>query len=351
MKKNILNLIRAKQQAPIPLRWCFFLCSQIWSLIIRIRHIAYDWGLLKIKRAPLPTFSVGNIAIGGTGKTPLVHLLAELLSEKGKVAILTRGFKSKFEKARRPVQISAGKGPIYSAQECGDEPFFLSLHTSASIWVSPDRSASARLAHAEGAVCLLLDDGMQHRKIARDLEIVTVDGTDPLGGGRLVPAGRLRDLPQRLRHADLIVATHVRDHAHYEEVKKQLSVYTQAPVVATDHIARDPSLVAGRKVGAFCGIGVPDHFYEMLETLGAEPVGMLSLLDHEAATEKELSAFAGYCKERGAEILVCTEKDAVKLPKQLILSLPVIPIAVRLEITAGREHWEAVIEKMKKEIL
>lgn len=327
---------------------CFFrVCSALWRIVIGARHYAFDKQLFNSVRVDLPTFSVGNIAIGGTGKTPLVHLLVEALQDMGNIAILTRGFRSQFEKEKIPTLISEGSGPLYSVEECGDEPFFLSLKTKASVWVGRNRRCSARLAKMHGAECLILDDGMQHRKLARDVEIVTVDGTDPLGGGRLVPAGALRDLPERLSSADLIVATHVRTLAHYEEVKKQLSNYTQAPVVGMEHTLLEPASIQGRKVGAFCGIGKPEHFYDLMALHQAQVIATLSLCDHEAPTEEALLHFAEQCLKLGAEILVCTEKDAVKLKDNLKLKLPVVPLAVRLEVTAGQEHWEAALIKMK----
>jgi tetraacyldisaccharide 4'-kinase len=347
LKKIILDSVTGKRSAPALLKCFLRASSRLWRLVIRARHVAYDKQLFKSVSVNVPTFSIGNIAIGGTGKTPLVHLLTDALQETGNVAILTRGFRSQFEKEKIPMLISEGNGPLYSVEECGDEPFFLSLKTKACIWVGRNRRCSARLAEMHGAHCLILDDGMQHRKLARDVEIVTVDGTDPLSGGRLVPAGALRDLPERLRCADLIVATHVRTLAHYEEVKKQLSDYTRAPVVGMEHTLLEPNWIQGRKVGAFCGIGKPDHFYDLITAHQGQVVGMLSLLDHEAAHEEELTSFAEECLKLGAELLVCTEKDAVKLKDNLKLPLRVVPLAVRLEITAGREHWEAALDKMK----
>jgi tetraacyldisaccharide 4'-kinase len=347
LKKLILDVITGRRSSPVIGSFLYAL-SFLWRMGVHLRHWAYDTRLLKSERAQVPTFSIGNIVAGGTGKTPLVHLLAHALGEAGAVAILSRGFQSQLEKEGRSVQISKGAGPLYPAAVCGDEPFFLARETRAAVWVGADRRMSARLAHADGANCLILDDGMQHRRLSRDMEIVVVDGNAPFGNGRLLPAGLLRDLPERLRGADLIVANHITGLAHYEEIKKKLSVYTEAPVVAVQYAVLNSDAVAHRTVGAFCGIGSPEHFYDTLSRIDAKLTRKLTLFDHQPIEEKELAAFAADCQAQGAELLVCTEKDEVKLPSGLCLPLPIVPIQVRLRVICGQEHWDAAVAKMKQ---
>ncbi len=325
--------------------------SLFFRALVHMRNLAYDKNWLKSTQADLPVFSIGNIAVGGTGKTPLTLLLAESLEVIGPIAILSRGFKSQIEKRGDCVQISSGQGPLVPVAECGDEPFFLAQESRASIWVSPNRIRSAKEATKAQMRCLILDDGMQHRKLKRDIEIIVVDGLDPVAQGQFLPAGLLRDSPKRLQNADLIVANHVRDEIHYAQIQEILSKYTKAPLVGMNQVPVDPALFAYKKLSAFCGIGKPKYFYETLKGLGSDVVETLNLLDHQPIQEEQLISFAKSSYLKGAELVVCTEKDWVKLPFYKMLPLPIVPVKVRLKIIAGQEHWDRAVEKMKHMVL
>lgn len=346
----VLDLIDGKRSSPLVS--CFFaLISRLYRFAILGRHLAYRKKWLPTFRVSVPTVSIGNLVVGGTGKTPLVQMLANALEAEGKIAILTRGFRSKAEKALKPVCINGAA----DSDRVGDEPLLLARTTRASVWVGADRVLSAQQAEAEGAACLILDDGFQHRRLLRDIDIVAVDANNPVGRGRLMPYGLLRDVPERLKEADLIVATHTSGLEHYEQVKKELSRYTQAPIMAMRHVLNGIEFLKGRLIGAFCGIGRPDYFFDALQQAGAQIVFKRALLDHEGFTEGELDAFAGACQERGALDLVCTEKDWVKLSPAGIdrlaqVGVKVFPIAVRLEMVAGQEHWDQILEKIKQKI-
>ncbi|MBS0654093.1 MAG: tetraacyldisaccharide 4'-kinase, partial [Verrucomicrobia bacterium] len=334
--------------APL-LRPMLALCSKLYAVAVKGRHLAYQKKWLPAFSADVPTVSIGNIVVGGTGKTPLVLMLATALQEEGKIAILTRGFRSQAEKRSEPLCID--KEHTVSAEICGDEPLFLAQTTLASIWIGPDRVLSAKKAAAAGAVCLILDDGLQHRRLRRDVEIVAIDANDPFSRHRFLPYGLLRDLPERLREADLIVANHTRDNDHYEEVKKELSAYTQAPIVAMQHTLVQSEPLQGHRIGAFCGIGKPQYFFNALKRAGAEIVATCALLDHQGFPREKLQAFVTACREKGAASIVCTEKDWVKLqPSEMEHGIPIRPIAMRLNIIAGKEHWDSAIDKIKQKI-
>lgn len=320
--------------------------GHLYGLGVNLRNLGYDKKWIKSLSVPIPVISVGNIVSGGTGKTPLVRKLAEDLMLRHKVAILTRGYRSKIEKSRCIVNICKGAGPLVSAEQCGDEPYWLAQHLpGAYIWVGRDRAQAAHQAHIQGAEIILLDDGMQHRRLERNIEIVVMDAQDLFGKGNYLPGGYLRDNPDRLRQAHLIVINRIRDDAHYEAVKQQLQQYTNAPIVGMR-----PSLtgdLSHKKVGLFCGIGNPERFVESVKASGAEIVETYFTPDHTGITDKDLKIFAARCKSLGAESLVCTEKDAVKLAKNIKCPLPILPLEAKSEIVSGNIHWNNLLEKIR----
>ncbi len=323
--------------------------SRLFRAAIRARHLAYDRGWISSYYASIPVFSVGNIAVGGTGKTPLVQLLAQELGKEAKIGILSRGFKAKLKSDI--LQISEGQGPLFSQARSGDEPFLLAGSTPASIWIGKNRVKAAKQAQKAGMRALILDDGMQHRRLERDVEIVVIDALNPLSDEEFLPAGKLRDEPKRLMTADLIFLTHVQDDAHYEKVVNLLRNYTEAPCVGTRHRFLNSELSAGKKVSAFCGIGNPSYFYDMIRGSGADLVETLTLPDHAAPTSKAFSSFMQKSCLKEATCVLCTEKDAVKMHSLPPFSIPVIPMKMELEITQGKEHWNLALEKMKQKVV
>src|ERR1700733_10630426 len=203
LERSILKIIRGEKKAPVAMA-CLKAFSLAYRSVIALKNLAYDKKLLASEKLSVPVVSIGNLVAGGTGKTPLVHSLALALQGKVHLGILSRGYKSQIEKSKQIKQISAGNGPLCSPAECGDEPYLLAQKTKASLWVGADRIASGKKAIEQGANCLLLDDGMQHRRLFRDFEIVVIDGTSPFSEGNFLPCGWLRDSPKRLKNADLI---------------------------------------------------------------------------------------------------------------------------------------------------
>ena len=349
LERSILKIIRGEKKAPFAVGALACL-SAIYRSAVATRNFAYRLGWLPSFSLSVPVISIGNLVVGGTGKTPLVHLLASQLQEQTRLAILTRGYRSQIEKLGKSQLISAGNGPLCSPQECGDEPYFLAQKTKAPIWVGPDRVASGQLAIQQGAQCLILDDGMQHRRLNRDFEIVVVDGLDPFSNGRFLPWGLLRDSPKRLREADLIVLTHVRDVNHYQQLQKQMAQYSDAPTAAAQIEVIGPKTPAC-KVGVFCGIGKPERFLQTVRDLKYEIVDTLLLKDHEPAQHGQLHPFALNCRALGAKALLCTEKDDVKLCRDPALCLEIEPVGIQLQIISGREHWENLVKKVLDRIV
>lgn len=298
--------------------------SIFYALGVRLRHTLYDRGLLKQNQAPLPVVSIGNVVVGGAGKTQVALLLAKEFKD---VAVLSRGYRSE------------------------DEPKLLrSRLPEAKIIVGKDRYKSCLEAKKLGARLALLDDGMQHRRLGRDFEIVVLNGNDPFGGGHYLPRGLLREDPKRLSRADLILF--VGKPSEWDE--KKVKDLTAAPCVGAEVRVRGFFLqdgkkletIKGKKVGLFCGIAQPHRFVATVEEEGAKVVVSHHLPDHTQIGNEELNALAALCKEQGAEYLFCTEKDWVKFSKEVKAILPIGWVQVELEIVRNREAWE----RMKEEI-
>jgi tetraacyldisaccharide 4'-kinase len=288
--------------------WFFAPFSFLWGAISVLRNFLYDRKWLRITKVDCPVVSIGNIVAGGTGKTPLVILLASQFTDK-RVAILSRGYKT------------------------ADEPLIFSRrlkHTK--IYVGKDRAKLAKQACQEGAELILLDDGFQHRKLHRDFDCVILHGRDPYGRGHFLPWGFLRDHPSRLKQADAIFINEAPFSTSYIHLK-----------VDVDHITD----LSGLKVAIFCGIAQPTLFKETVKKLGAKIVHEWILADHQKANKIE--QFALVSKKKGASVILCTEKDFVKLSRN-DYALPIQFIGISMTVTEGRSQWENLIAKIRQKI-
>ncbi|MBS3904932.1 MAG: tetraacyldisaccharide 4'-kinase [Simkania sp.] len=331
----------------------FALLSVFYRCALKFRHRAYDRGWITPHKVSACVVSIGNIACGGTGKTPIVQMVAKELSLRCKVAILSRGYRGGAEHFEEPLAVSQGAGMTADVHLAGDEAY---LHASSlpgvAVWVSKHRLQSAKKAIAKGAEVVLLDDGMQHRALHRDVEVVVLDGQDNLLEQRLLPSGRLRDLPERLAVANYIIIHHAPEDLTH--IAKQLSLYTAAPLIATrmSPSAKCKEIISGRKIAYFCAIGRPERFRATLRSLSVDLIEGLEEKDHALLDEKKLQGFAKISKEKGAELLVCTRKDFVKLPNYLSLPLPLFALDAEAEVIAGHDAWDAlmntIISKLQK---
>lgn len=344
LEKYVIDLIEERRPGRL-VKKILYALSLLYKLGVDLRHWGYDKRWLKSSKVPIPVISIGNIVSGGTGKTPLVRLIAEELLKHKKVAILSRGFRSKIEHSGKVVNITAELTP----EICGDEPHWLkSKLEGASIWVGKDRGASAQLACDQNIEVILLDDGMQYRALERNWEVCVMDSEDLFGKGYYLPRGFLRDTPKRLKNVDLLVINHLKTKSQYDNVTQQLSWWTAAPIVGVTLKVKEPHQVDEKKVGIFCGIGKPERFASTVKEIGGKIVDQLYVLDHIPFQKNQLEIFAQKCRAQGAELLLCTEKDAVKLPKDLRCCLPILPLEVKLEIVEGHQHWNEFIEQVIK---
>lgn len=282
-----------------------------YSSVIGLRNLLYSRGWAKIHRADVPVISVGNITTGGTGKTPLVIRLCKFLQNKNvPCAVLSRGYKTR-------ATGDEGRATI-------DEPALLAeCCPGVQVVVNPDRVAGAKDAVSKfGAEILIMDDGFQHRRLARDLDIVTIDGTLPFGYGRLLPAGLLREPVIALKRADAAVITRCDQagEAELDRLEDKLKLINpgmviarsiHAPVCAKSINDREISLeeLKGKKIFAFCGIGNPGAFFKTVEGLGAELVGSRVFDDHYHYTDNCLAGIFEQARALNAGLILTTQKD------------------------------------------
>ncbi|HTH50786.1 MAG TPA: tetraacyldisaccharide 4'-kinase [Pyrinomonadaceae bacterium] len=296
--------------------------AKIYGAVISLRNYFYDENLFQVHDLGARTISVGNITTGGTGKTPLVAYIASHLAERGeKVCILTRGY-GREDEGRR-VLVSDGHHVLVDAAHGGDEPVELArkLLGKAIVIADADRVAAAEWASRKfGLTAFVLDDAFQHRKAKRDLDIVCIDATDPFGGDKLLPAGKLRESQASLARADILVITRVEQAGDISDLRSQISDLAPAAAVFESRtvISRIGSLDgrnfdASQPVFAFCGLGNPQSFFSLLESSDWRLAGTRALRDHHVYTQGDIDEINGEASKNGATVLVTTGKDAVKL--------------------------------------
>lgn len=319
------------------------LIGHIYGKVADLRNRLYDRAILESYDLGARTISIGNITTGGTGKTPLVAYVAGLLADGGeKVCILTRGYGRKDPSKR--VLVSDGNEIFATPEESGDEPFELAkkLPGKAIIIADADRVAAAGWAIRKfGVTAFVLDDGFQHRRAERDVDIVCIDATDPFGKRQMLPAGRLREPIENLRRADVVVISRA-DLAGIENLKFEIAdLNPEIPIFTSmNSISRVASLrdgfegsvdVESRRALAFCGLGNPENFYALLRRDGFTLAETRSFRDHHIYSQadiRELEELATSCR---AEIFLTTAKDAVKL-SEVEFELPCYVVEIDIEI-------------------
>ena len=298
-------------------------------------------------RFDVPVISVGNLVVGGTGKTPLVIYLARLLCDSGRtVAVVSRGYG---RRSRGTVAVSDGERALVRWEECGDEPYLTALLTKGvSVVVASRRVAGVRYAVDKlGADAILVDDGFQHIGLGRDLNILTVDATHPVGNGHLLPGGVLREHPLGVARADLLVATRADGACGVAVVERTLgALVPEVPIVQTrmkpaelwDVSTGDAVRVAElRKLDAFAlsSIANPDDFEATVERIGVRVVSRAVLPDHHCYTENDLALIGAAVRAAGAAVIVTTEKDAVRLAGWRP-PVPVVALGIEIEVLRGQ---------------
>ncbi|MEM1283594.1 MAG: tetraacyldisaccharide 4'-kinase [Chlamydiota bacterium] len=358
LERKYLKVIHGKSHGPAAwfLKLSLHPLSWIYRAIIFVRNKAYDCGLLKSYNPKIPAVvSVGNIVAGGTGKTPVTMLLAKDLLDRIPLAILSRGYRSHAENLKTPLRLCNGNGPEFPVNLCGDEPYLLAENLpKARIFVGRDRKQAADMAAKQGAKLVILDDGMQHRQVSRDFDIVVLNANSPFDQGYLLPRGLLREEVSSLKRASLVILNHIEDAEQYASITERLKKYTSAPAIGTMVKITSMQTLEGqeikslgdKKIGMFCGIGTPESFEHTLQKSGAKILDKLILPDHNRATKQSLIDFSNHCQSLGAEYIVCTEKDKVKLiENKPCLPIPIVWTKIELEVKEGLQYWKDFIKK------
>lgn len=330
----------------------------LYGWLATARRWAYRHGVFRAYRAPVPVLSVGNVTVGGTGKTPCVDAVCRILLEAGlKPAVLSRGYGGKIPGPWAAV--SDGLEVLLNPEQAGDEPVLLARRLpGVPVLVGRDRRVTAREAVARfGAEVLVLDDGLQHLRLARDLDIVAVDVTNPWGNGHCLPRGLLREPLEALAAADLVLLTRAgrAEPGRVEAVSRVVRRFSrEAPVLPSTHASarivdlhggetQPTQILAGLKVLAFAGIANPSAFFQDLEALGARVVEAVPFADHHAYTAADVKKLAEWAGLVNAQAAITTEKDGVRLAPFLPLALPTLALGIELEVLDGQEVFRSKV--------
>jgi tetraacyldisaccharide 4'-kinase len=344
-------VIEKKEKFKRALLW---LPAKLYEIAVRLRVAAYETHYRKPKRLDATVIGIGNITLGGTGKTPMVAYIARYIkSEEHSVAILTRGYGRKSSgmlKLNTPREFSTNDQPDKSYSEFGDEPLMLARALpDIPIVINKDRFDGGRWAiDTLGAEALVLDDAYQHLALARDLNILLIDATDPFGGFEMVPFGRLREPLYGIKRADLVIITRADkpfDQAQTNAIIKHFCgnkvpvMYAYSSITSLRHIETSENYetdqFTGWNAALLCGIGNPHAFADDILQLGINIVSENFFPDHHAFTQQDLDRVTQAAQEAGADLIVTTEKDAVRLEG---MKHGVVPVyAAQLEIQSEDE--------------
>jgi tetraacyldisaccharide 4'-kinase len=361
---------RRRGVAPSLLRGALRAAEVPYSLAVGWRNRRYDRGHAVVHGVSVPVISVGNLTLGGTGKTPMVKWLAWWLATLGiRVAIVSRGYRRSMERgagSKEQERPKASSGRLLPAPRSpllalNDEAMELNRSLPGVPHVQdPDRVAGAQRAIDQfGCQLVLLDDGFQHRRLARDLDIVLLDALEPFGHEHVFPRGTLREPLTGLQRADIVCLTRATAIPAHEREAIRRRVFRLAPKAAWCEAAHGPTkllsasgdwqplaLMSGKRVAAFCGIGNPAGFRHTLASTGAQVVAWREFPDHHmfsAADQKELEKFVA---RSDAELVVCTHKDLVKLRQNELAVRPLWAVEIEMQFLSGRELIEELVKRV-----
>jgi tetraacyldisaccharide 4'-kinase len=349
-------------------------CSILFELAVKARRYLYNWRILRDSTLGVQVIAIGNLTVGGTGKTPVVEKFARELKDQGRnVAILSRGYRSKPTPMHRrlwnklllrddttpPRVVSDGKSLLLDSEMAGDEPYMLASNLKdVVVLVDKDRVKAGRYAIAKfGCDTLLLDDGFQYWKLrGRRQDIVLIDRQQPFGNERLLPRGTLREPPSHLARASMIFIT--KSDGKTAELRQRIArLNPEAGVIECIHhplyfedvftgqrLGLD--LIQKRKVASLSGIAQPESFEESLVRLGAELVYAKRFADHHRFSQQEILNAINRSKKRQAEAIITTQKDAVRFPKIDRRDLPIYFMRVEIKILSGADGFEDCVRKI-----
>src|SRR5215475_10015708 len=372
----VLEVILEKRQGKSAKLICGVLhaLSRAYGAIIKARRFLYNVRILRDSTLGVQVIAVGNLTVGGTGKTPVVEKFASALRDQGRsVAILSRGYRSKPQPLHKlfinkillredttpPRVVSDGKSLLLDSEMAGDEPYMLASNLKdVIVLVDKDRVKSGRYAIEKyGCDTLLLDDGFQYWKLkGRRHDVVLVDRQSPFGNERLLPRGTLREPPSHLARAQWIFIT--KSDGKTEELRRRIAEINPGagiiecihqPLYLEDVFTGNRiglEFFKGRKVSALSGIAQPESFEESLVQQGAELVYSRKFADHHRFTQLEVIKVINRSKKKLAEAIITTQKDAVRFPKIDRRDLPIYFMRVEIKILSGAEDFQDCVRKI-----
>lgn len=356
------------------MRGTLFGGSKVFEVLVKIRRWLYNVRLLRDKTLGIQVIAVGNLTVGGTGKTPVVEKFARELRDEGRtVAILSRGYRSKPEPLHKqilnkillredrtpPRIVSDGKSLLLDSEKAGDEPYMLASNLKdVVVLVDKNRVKSGRYAIEKfGCDILLLDDGFQYWDLqGRRHDVVLIDRQQPFGNEHLLPRGTLREPPSHLARAHTIFIT--KCDGDTKELRERIAeLNSTAAIIECVHQPmyfedvftgerKGLELLAGKKVASLSGIAQPESFEQSLVKLGGELVYSKRFADHHRFTQQEIINAINRAKKRQADIIVTTQKDAVRFPKIDRRDLPFYFMRVEIKIVSGANDFQDCVRKI-----
>jgi tetraacyldisaccharide 4'-kinase len=355
-------------------RGSLFALSKLFQVAVKTRRFLYNVRILRDSTLGVQVIAIGNLTVGGTGKTPVVEKFARELRDEGRnVAILSRGYRSKppplHERVLNKIMLRAdttpprvvsdGRSLLLDSETAGDEPYMLASNLKdVVVLVDKDRVKAGRYAIEKfGCDTLLLDDGFQYWKLrGRRQDIVLVDCQQPFGNERMLPRGTLREPPSHLARASTIFIT--KSDGKTAELRKRIAELNPTagiiecvhhPLYLEDVFTgqrHDLALIKGRKVASLSGIAQPESFEHNLVSSGSELVYSKRFADHHRFTQQEVLNAINRSKKRQAEMIITTQKDAVRFPKIDRRDLPILFMRVEIKIVAGADDFQDCVRKI-----
>lgn len=369
-------LERRRGVRAVLLRALLYALSFIYERLVQLRLFLYRKRVFREHTLGCLVISIGNLTVGGTGKTPIVEKFARAMRAGGRrVAILSRGYKSvprrtpkkwwqRLGRKKDPVLprvVSDGKTLLLDSLTAGDEPYMLANNLKdVIVLVDKDRVKSGLFAIKElKADTLLLDDGLQYLHLKHRLDIVLIDKQAPFGNEHLLPRGTLREPPRNLRRASYIFITKSTGEPNDQLIKRIRRYNRTAEIIECAHQPLHlQDVLTGEQIplerlrdiyiGSICGIAAPESFEGGLQKLGARLELSKRYTDHHRYTEAELNSFINRCVRRDLEMIVTTEKDAVRFPRLTKTDVPIYFLRVEIEILSGHESWEHCVARICK---
>lgn len=355
---------RAGKRAGI-LRSLLLVLSYAYLGIVTLRVGLFSRHILRNHQLGCPVVSIGNLTVGGTGKTPVVEKLAHDLSSRGrKVAILSRGYKSVRRRGKQGDTlavrvVSEGGALLLDSKAAGDEPFMLAKNLrGVAVVVDKNRVACGRHAIEKiGSDLLILDDGLQYLKLQRRFDLVLVDMEAPFGNEHLLPRGTLREPPSNLKRATHILITKC-DGTDLSTLRERIRKLNRTapiiecrhrPVGLTDLVTGEEfplESMNGLKAASLSAIASPESFEQGLRRLGVELELTQSYADHHRYSRREIDRFLKRCVRRRISCVITTEKDAVRIPRLMNQEIPIRYLRIEIEILRGQEEWQLMLSRL-----